>query len=261
MMIVSWTELVSGRVSIQGSVRLTIGVFDGLHLGHRKLMAAISEKSEVAAPVVVTFRASPAMMLGSGSVPGLILTYAQKLSRLESMGIRTVVVIDFSEEMSKLPGPTFLGLLRENLSIEKLIVGSNFRFGRNRETDTGDLREMLFDTGIELHLVEPVLHRGEVISSSWIRKSIQEAFFSEAREMLAAPYSLDLRGLRARREGKGILAMDRSEIGQVLPSGGEYGVQYTAADGSRGSGVLEINGGSITLCSDTRGEIEFVDFS
>jgi len=261
-MVASWSDLLSDRIPIKERVSLTIGVFDGLHRGHRRLMEAVCESREVSRPVVLTFRRSPASILGRVRPTGLILTHAQKLARLESVGISAVVAIDFSDEMSKLSGRTFIDLLRKNISIDRIVVGRNFRFGRDREADAEDLGKILSGTGIELRVTEPVLHRGEIISSSRIRKNVHEACFSEARAMLAVPYSLDLRGSRARREAGGALIMDRGEIAQVLPAGGNFSVTCIAADGNRTAGALGIRETSIELASeDARGEIEFVDFS
>ena len=115
--------------------------------------------------------------------------------------------IDFSNEMSNLSGKAFISLLKENLTIEKIVVGYNFRFGRAREAGSGDLREMLVDTGIEVRVTDPVLRGDAIVSSSRIRKTIQEGDFAEARAMLLADYSLDMRGVDCRGEGPGGAAL------------------------------------------------------
>jgi riboflavin kinase/FMN adenylyltransferase len=205
-------------------VRLTIGVFDGLHLGHRRLMKGVVEGAADVLPLVITFRDSPAWVLAPESFPGLILTLPQKIARLGALGIGGVVLIDFSSEMSNLSGEAFIALLKENLAIEKIVVGSNFRFGRGREAGPGDLEEMLSDTGTRVQVTEPVLWGDKVVSSSRIRKTIQEASFSEARAMLAAAYAVDLRGLRADRLGEHAIRVGAHELRQVLPRAGKYPV-------------------------------------
>ena len=196
MTVTDWADLTSGSRGWDRPVRLTIGVFDGVHLGHRQLMKSVMEGQPDVLPLVVTFRESPASLLAPQSFPGLILSLRQKLSCFEELGIGGVVLIDFSSEMSNLSGEAFIALLKENLAIEKLVVGSNFRFGRGRKAGPDDLKEMLSDTGTEVQVTEPVLWDDRVVSSSRIRKTIQEASFSEARAMLAAAYSIDLRGIR-----------------------------------------------------------------
>jgi riboflavin kinase/FMN adenylyltransferase len=237
MTLIDWQDLsVRGRLKNQ-PVRLTMGVFDGLHIGHRELMKCVVEGSPDVLPLVVTFRESPASLLAPESFPGLILTLRQKLSRLESLGIGGVVLIDFSSEMSNLSGEAFIALLKENLSIEKFVVGSNFRFGRGREAGPDNLKEMLF--GTEVRVTKPVLWGDRVVSSSRIRKTIQEALFSEAGAMLAAAFCIDLRGLRADRIGTRAVRVARSDVKQVLPKAGKYPVTCVGETGPA-QGEIEI---------------------
>jgi riboflavin kinase / FMN adenylyltransferase len=223
MTVIEWPELAGGRLKNR-RVRLTIGVFDGLHLGHRSLMKSVVDGPPDALPLVITFRESPALLLAPESFPGLILSSQQKLVRLDTLGIGGVVLIDFSSEMSNLSGEAFIALLKENLAIEKIVVGSNFRFGRGREAGPGDLKEMLSDTGTEVQVTEPVLWGDRVVSSSRIRKTIQEASFSEAHAMLAAAYAIDLRGAHADRIGAHAIRVGGKELKQVLPRVGTYPV-------------------------------------
>lgn len=185
-------------------------------------------------------------MLDPAHFPGLILSYRQKLARLADVGVGAVVEIDFSGEMSNLSGKAFIGLLRENLTIEEIVVGYNFRFGRAREAGSGDLKEMLVDTGIELRVTDPVLRGREIVSSSRIRKTIQDADFAETRAMLLADYSLDLRGVGCRPDGAGVVSIRRSEIEQVLPHPGRYRVDCEAG-GRRSPAELAIGADSLTL--------------
>jgi riboflavin kinase/FMN adenylyltransferase len=232
MRVISWDDLVQARVSIEIPVRLSIGVFDGLHLGHRRLVAGIVEGPSDAAPLVVTFRQVPAAFFSPETFPGLILTFEQKLARLEELGIQEVVVIDFSDELSKLPAKAFIRLLEEKLTIAKIVVGSNFRFGMNRDAGTDDLKEMLAGTATEVDVAAPVLWGKSAVSSSRIRRAIKEADFSEVKAMLATGYELDLRGLPLDAEG-GALRLSRDKVRQVLPGPGSYRVLYRTRVGSR----------------------------
>lgn len=222
-------------------VDLTIGAFDGLHAGHRSLIAAITEQPGEAVSLVLTFRRNPALVLGKGPFPGLILTHLQKLERLESMGVEAAAVVDFSDEMSKLSGKAFVGLLKENLAIRRIVVGHDFHLGRNRDTDAGSLSGMLAGTGIEVRVKGPVLHRGSVVSSSRIRKSIQEASFAEARQMLLADHALDLRELPVEREATGTVRIERSSVQQVLPPAGRYAVMCAWGAGTGEGADLDID--------------------
>ena len=233
MTVIPWEDLSERRVSIDRPVALTIGVFDGLHIGHRKLIAGILQEQGERLALVVTFRPSPAMILAPRTFPGLILTWRQKLARLENLGVAAVVAIDFSEEMSNLSGQAFIGLLKENLAISKIVVGQNFRFGKGRYSGTDELKAMLSGTGTEVQVTTPVLWDDRIVSSSRIRMTIKEADFPQARSMLASPFSLDLHGLPASRERRGTLRIPRQSVTQVLPKTGAYAVTCVSAEGSR----------------------------
>ncbi len=246
MKVVQWTDLLAGKERVEEPVRLSIGVFDGLHVGHRALVEAIVRSPGSGIPLVVTFPRNPQQFLAPSQFPGLILSYQQKLSRLSDLGVDAVVVIDFSDEMSKLSGRAFITLLRENLDIVKIVVGENFRFGRSREAGSGDLKEMLFDTGIEVQVSQPVLRHNAVVSSSRIRKTIQEADFAEARAMLLADHSLDLRGVAGRSWGAETTLFQRTGIEQVLPRPGRYKVQC-GHEGKLCAAELEVRADAILL--------------
>ena len=218
MTVYSWEELMRAPSPLEGPVRLTIGVFDGLHIGHRKLIEGVLQGSRHARPLVVTFRENPAFLTAPETFPGSILTFEQKLDRMEGLGIPAAVVIDFSEEMSKLSGKAFIALLDRKLTIEKIVVGYNFRFGKGRSAGTDDLKEMFFDTGTEVQVTEPVLWGDNIVSSSRIRKTIKDAEFSEARAMLAAAYCLDVRSVPMDHHGGGSVRFARTCLRQVLPN-------------------------------------------
>ncbi|HVO37455.1 MAG TPA: hypothetical protein VMV03_00360 [Spirochaetia bacterium] len=188
-----------------------------------------------------------------------MLSRAQKLARLASVGIAAVVEIDFSGEMSHLSGKAFIGLLKENLTIEKIVVGYNFRFGRAREAGSGDLREMLVDTGIDVRVTDPVLRGHSIVSSSRIRKTIQEGDFAEARAMLMADYSLDLRGVDSAGGRGSERRFLRRSIEQVLPAPGRYEVSVESG-GRRSSAELDVGEDALTLAGGDIAEASEIIF-
>jgi riboflavin kinase/FMN adenylyltransferase len=230
MRVLSWEDLVRLEKPETQPVRLTIGVFDGLHIGHRKLLEGVLQGPHDALPMVVTFRKSPALLFAPETFPGFLMSFGQKIALLDRFGIATAVVIDFSEEMSNLSGKAFIGLLKEKLRIEKIVVGHDFRFGKGRNAGTDDLKQMLSNTGTEVQVTEPVLWGQKIVSSSRIRKTIKDADFSEAKAMLAQPYSIDFRGIPVRREG-GCLKVRRTDVVQVLPKDGTYDVACVTTAG------------------------------
>jgi riboflavin kinase / FMN adenylyltransferase len=258
MTVIEWEDLLAGRTGLDGQACLTIGVFDGLHLGHRALIRAVIG-DPCAIPVVVTFRQSPALLFGKTSYPGSILSLRQKLLRLEGLGVAATVVIDFSDELSKLSGQDFVGRLRDSLAVGKIAVGHDFRFGRDRETDAEVLREIVRGTDTRVEVIEPVLYGGTVVSSSRIRQSIRAAAFREVREMLAADYTLDLRGVPQARESTRIRRMRRNDIRHVLPKPGSYPVSCEAEAAAR-KGLLTVGEDEVMLELESAGEIAEATF-
>jgi riboflavin kinase/FMN adenylyltransferase len=249
MTVLTWDQLLKRRLSDGRPVWLTVGVFDGLHVGHRHLISLITEGGSGALPLVVTFSQSPVVVRAPEEFPGSILTYRQKLERFGSLGVEAVVVIDFSDEMSNLSGGAFVRLLRENLTIQKIVVGQNFRFGKKRISGTDDLKEMLSDTGIELLVTAPVLRGSSMVSSSRIRAAIRGGDLVEAKEMLTVPHAIDLRGIRGGADSRGCIRYPRAEIHQVLPPAGEYAVICEAPGGSS-PGTCRMEDNWLTLSTE-----------
>jgi riboflavin kinase / FMN adenylyltransferase len=255
VIVATWEEFLAGRTASGPSLRerrafLTIGAFDGLHLGHRRLIAGITgtcgpEDGKPLA-VVVTFRRPPGHVLGRPEVSGLILSLPQKLRRLAALGVGAVVLIDFSREISTLPGRDFIGLLRGRLTIERIVVGPNFRFGMNRDADVRDLEAMFEGSSTTVQAIEPVRFGGEVVSSSRIRRLVREGGLAAAAAMLAAPYEVDLAGLTAAREGPAVLRLSRAEVPQVLPAAGTWAVTGRSPQGDV-SGTLEAAEDSVVI--------------
>ena len=251
MIILTWEDMIARRPPLDLQVRLTIGVFDGVHLGHRRLLSEITNAGAGTLSVVMTFSRNPIVVHSPDSFPGSILTYQQKLERIGSLGVQAAVVIDFSEEMSNLSGEAFVRLLRKHLTIQRIVVGQNFRFGKKRNSGTDDLKEMLSETGIEVLVTEPVLRGGNMVSSSRIRAAIRSGNLGEAREMLAAGHAIDLRGI-GKRTTAGTIGVSREDIAQVLPPEGEYAVAFVGPSGTR-QGRCTIDNDSLTLAAESTG--------
>jgi len=233
VIVATWEEFLGERTAAGKNLRqrpawLTVGVFDGLHLGHRRLIAAVtgggSHGPGRPLPVVITFRRPPGHLLGRPGVPGLILSLPQKLDRLAALGVGAAVLIDFSEEIRTLSGWDFIDLLRARLAIERIVVGPNFRFGMNRDADVHDLAAMLAASPTTVQAIEPVRLGGETVSSSRIRRAVREGDLELAAAMLTAPHEIDLAGVAAVREGPGALRLSRAEVPQVLPAAGTWAV-------------------------------------
>jgi riboflavin kinase / FMN adenylyltransferase len=257
MNVISWGDLTGRKPAIDMPVAVTIGVFDGVHIGHQRLIRAIQGTDVL--PLVVTFREPPRRSQEPERFPGLILSWRQRLERFESLGVGAVVAIDFSKELSNLTGKAFIGQLTENLTIQRIVVGHNFRFGKSRASGTDDLREMLSGTASGVQVLEPVLWNGEPVSSSRIRGAVELADFDAASAMLGSDHSIDLRPLTPRGRSPVAVCYGRGDVRQVLPPIGTYGVACVRG-GGEGPGRLTVGEHDVTLEAADCGDIVTVRF-
>lgn len=225
MRVIGWKELSGEEKTPLLPVALTIGTFDSLHVGHQRLIRGVVENGYDALAAVCTFQQNPAGVLGSRPFTGNILSFPQKIEKLEGLGVALVVLIDFSPEISKLTGKSFFKLLASRLDVKKLVVGYNFHMGKGRDTNAQQLVGILTGSGTELEIVPATMYREQVVSSSRIRRLIQQGRFTEVKDMLIDDFRLDLRevAIHRRQDGSGV---HRSDIDQVLPRTGEYRVRF-----------------------------------
>jgi riboflavin kinase/FMN adenylyltransferase len=233
MKLLEWSDFIARKVAINGAVALTIGVFDGIHIGHKKLLGVIREaagndpgrdvQDERPIPLLVTFRQNPLSVLGTRRYPGNILSSAQKLEKLEECGIHHVLMIDFSHDFSKIAGEKFIETLAEGFSIIKMAVGYNFALGHGRGVDARRLPAILPD--VEIEVIQPVYFEGDIVSSTRIRNSISAGRFVEANTMLEGSYSIEIPEETAISIVDRGFAIERRKIEQVVPQNGRYHVK------------------------------------
>jgi FAD synthase len=228
MTILPWEKLSALRDPTSAAA-LTIGVFDGLHLGHQQLVTEIVDKSPGMVPVVCSFRQNPASVLGRRPAPGSLLSLRQRSRKFESLGVRYLILIDFSIEISTLTGADFFALLEQAFDIRRLVVGYNFRMGRGRATGIRELESLVRPARTQLTVVPAAYHRNRVVSSSRIREAIVHARFQEAREMLGEAYCLDLEEAEPVLRGA-VACVERRLIAQVLPPAGTYRVELRGGE-------------------------------
>ncbi|MGA7096097.1 MAG: bifunctional riboflavin kinase/FAD synthetase [Acidimicrobiia bacterium] len=173
--------------AVQTSTAITIGVFDGVHLGHRSLLKSVLESGLT--PVVLTFDPHPAEVLAPGSHPRLLTTVDERIELLGSMGIEVVGVLDLAEIRS-FPPERFVGeVLIEKLGMSHLVTGTDFHFGRDRAGDVGFLMAAGERLGFTMDVVDLEDHGG-VISSSRIRALVEGGEVAEAADLLGSDFTL-----------------------------------------------------------------------
>ncbi len=186
---------------------VTLGNFDGVHLGHERIMKLLVERGEkLSVPAVaVTFEPHPISVLRPGMAPKRILTPEQKRELLGETGIDLLVIIEFTLEFSRQEPEAFVReVLYEKLHPSELVLGVNFRFGRGRVGDLQTLRSFGSKFDFEVRRVEPVLNSDEIISSSRIRGALADGTVTAAAAMLGRAYFLDGKVVKGDGRGKGL---------------------------------------------------------
>jgi len=230
-------------MSLRASV-VTIGVFDGVHQGHRAIISAAVQRAQQLsiAAVAVTFDRHPQEAIQPEKAPPYLTTLTSRLRLLQKNGAQHVLVMRFDRETATLHPDEFVrSVLHERLNARYIVVGRDFRFGYRRMGSVDYLREVQCRFGFEVEAVPDVLYRDERISSSRIRQSLLEGEVREAAAMLGRAYVLEGVVVRGQQLGRklGYPTVNLQPVApQVVPRDGIYagrllhvrtGNVYTAA--------------------------------
>jgi riboflavin kinase/FMN adenylyltransferase len=169
---------------------VTIGTFDGVHRGHRRLLDhAVRRGEDLNLPVTgVTFEPVPAAVLRPDAFPGRISTPEEKLERLTEAGLDEVVVVPFTIELSRWLPEQFMTWLKEKTGLRELWVGEGFALGKNRAGTVDRLTEIGADLGFRVVAVPRLTNGEEVVSSSRVRAAVMSGDVAAARRLLGRPF-------------------------------------------------------------------------
>ncbi len=213
---------------------ITIGVFDGMHLGHQRIIdeTVSLAKDLQAQSVVITFSANPKMVNNSAPAMAALQSSADLEELLADRGINYHCVIDFSSDMSKLSGEEFIALLCTSYEVRAMVVGDSFRAGaRAHSVGPSEIKDLLskYTSSAYLRVIPPVVKDDEVVSSSLIRGCLLTGNLDKAAGLLGRAYSLDLRGIKCQKDtSQTRLLFDVRTLGLLLPKAGKYKVRATA---------------------------------
>jgi riboflavin kinase/FMN adenylyltransferase len=215
------------NANIQKPTVLTLGVFDGLHLGHQRIMQTVVERANAvdAAATAVTFDPHPRAVLHPESAPPLLQTLDQRLANFEVLGIEQAIVIQFDRDFARQPAEDFISeIIHDRLHAKEVHLGKDFAFGRNRGGDIDLLRKMCGDLGFVAEEVPEVRLRGHRISSSRIRHSLADGRVNLVRRMLGRPYGVEGVIERGERRGHtiGFPTANLKPHNRVIPKFGVY---------------------------------------
>ncbi len=206
---------------------LTIGVFDGVHLGHKYLLSQLRERAqqENLLSGVVTFRQHPQAVLA----PPIKLLYltdlAQRIKLLKNEGSKAIIALSFTHELAGLSPRQFIGLLKKYLRMRGLVIGPDFALGRDREGNTDALRKLGQVMGFSVVVIPPLVIHGEVVSSTAIRDALANGDMKRVHNLIGRLFSLHGRVILGVGRGKELgfptANLDISSE-QALPADGIY---------------------------------------
>ena len=223
---------------------LTLGVFDGLHLGHQLIMRMVVARARAvgAVPTVITFDPHPRAVLHSESAPPLLQTFDQKLEAFGVLGVEQTIVVRFTKEFASVRAEEFLrDVVRDRLHAKEVYLGRGFAFGHKREGNIKLLQRVSEQLGFFAAEVPEVCLRGRRISSSRVREALAEGRVGLARRMLGRPYGVEGRVVRGDERGRtlGFPTANLQPQNRVIPRNGVY-VTATLIDGAWRRSVTNI---------------------
>ncbi len=258
--IFSWEQIVNSKFSkefFEQGTALSIGSFDGTHIGHDAIFNSILAKKDFV-PGIVTFRHSTRLEKAGNEFNGEVQTLSQRLEFFMDKGFSFVVVIDFSDDFTKIDGYDFLSVLKKNCNVKYLAEGEDFRCGYKGSTDIQAIESFCQKNDVELNVVTSVEYLDKKVSSSRIRQDVLDKKFEEIKIMLKSPFTIDCAGFTWKKEtidGQNYLTAKKCGI-QIFPPDGEYTVDVTMVI----SGSEEISVAKAVACKLNSGLLRVLDF-
>jgi len=185
---------------------VAIGNFDGIHLGHRKILQILVREAEKLSlfSLLLTFHPHPEKVL-AGRKLKMLQTLEQRLNAIEKYGVQIAVVLPFNRRFAILSAEEFVRtIVLEKLKAKKIIVGENFRFGRNREGDVSKLYVFSAEFHFDVQSIPPVVVEDDVVSSSLIRELLQEGDIERANTLIGRSYEIEGTVIKGKSRGKNL---------------------------------------------------------
>ena len=200
-------ELIRGLVNLHERQRgcvVTIGTFDGIHLGHQALLQRLEEHAaRLSVPtVVLTFEPTPREYLAPDAPPARLTSFRERWRVFGGLDLDYLLLLRFGESLRNLSGEAFARLLANEIGARAIVVGHDFRFGCNGEATAPMLAEAGKRLGFEVDVVSPVLLDGARVSSSGVREALGRGDFALAGRWLGRPYSMRGRVVHGQRLGR-----------------------------------------------------------
>ncbi|MEJ2739025.1 MAG: bifunctional riboflavin kinase/FAD synthetase, partial [Dehalococcoidia bacterium] len=215
-------------IAPQKETVFTVGVFDGVHLGHRHLLSRVIERAREHGWLsgVLTFKSHPQLVLRPDSNLALLDNLEHRLELLKSLGIDIVTALSFTPELSRLGPREFITLLKDQLKIRGLIIGPDFALGKDREGSANQLYALGRELGFSVEAMSPFTVNGEVVSSSSIRRALSTGNMDKVNKYLGRPFRLAGKVVHGDQRGGSVLGFPTANIdvpeNQAIPADGVY---------------------------------------
>lgn len=225
---------------------VTVGTFDGVHRGHWEVLREIGRRARALGgrSILVTFHPHPLRVVRPEHAPPLLTTLAEKREILAESGLEYVVFVPFTRTLQRYPARRFVEeILVGRVGMDELVIGYDHGFGRDREGGVETLREIGREMGFAVDVVEAFHAEGEPVSSSRIRRLLEEGDVAAAARLLGRPYRLEGVVVRGERKGRELgFPTANVEIGdaeKMLPRQGVYAARGWVR-GERVPGLLHL---------------------
>jgi riboflavin kinase/FMN adenylyltransferase len=219
---------------------VTVGTFDGVHLGHRRVLQEIAARAANSGrrSILVTFEPHPLEVVNPRAAPRLLTTADERREILAQSELDILVFMAFTRELSQQSPEQFVKLLLDRLQMRELVIGHDHGFGRGRAGDVSTLRLLGDRLGFGVDLVDAVVVDGKAVSSTLIRRAIAGGDLRGAGRMLGRPYSFTadvVPGVgRGRTIGYRTINLELPDARKLFPPDGVYAVRVEWAGGSAG---------------------------
>lgn len=255
---------------------LTIGNFDGVHVGHQRIIKELVEKAKKlrGTSVVMTFEPHPQRFFHPEKEFHLLTLCDEKARIIEKLGVQILLCVKFDQSFAGLKPEEFIkNILVDKLAVKEIIIGKDYRFGRAKKGDVELLKKEGRRFGFTVKVIPPVKIKGEIVSSSKIRSLIEKGEVKKAMEFLGRPYSIEGTVVKGTGRGSKILGFPTANIlsgSELIPRDGVYAVkvkidEYTGRRKSNHdmlfNGVMNIGTNPTFGNQDQSLEVHIFDFN